>query len=78
MSETNPIRSIAACLAFSSRDWSLNHRDAWIWGVAVGWPEEALQEVARNHNWSPETVARLRALRKRAEEMEKCSHTESG
>jgi hypothetical protein len=54
--------SIEACIAFSSRDWSLNHRDAWIFGVINGWSPEALAEQKQRHNWSDSTVTRLKKL----------------
>ena len=54
--------SIKACIAFSSRDWSLNHRDAWIYGVIMGWSPEALAEQKQIHNWSDSTVTRLKTL----------------
>lgn len=63
--EENPLASIVAAIALSSRDWSANHRDAWLYGVAVGWDAEALVEVAARHKWAPATVARLEDLHRR-------------
>ena len=54
--------SIEACIAYSSRDWSLNHRDAWIYGVIVGYSPEGLAEQKQQHNWSNSTVTRLKKL----------------
>jgi hypothetical protein len=54
--------SIEACIAFSSRDWSLNHRDAWLFGVIMGWSPEALAEQKQRHDWSDIAVARLKKL----------------
>jgi hypothetical protein len=58
--------SLARTLAFSSRDWGTNPRDAWLWGVLNGWDadepgeESAMDEMARTHGWSEATVGRLR------------------
>ena len=69
----NPFESIADTIAFSSRDWGIDPRDAWVYGIAVGWKEEgaqpfpgdndAMTELAEMHGWTPKTVARLRRLR---------------
>jgi hypothetical protein len=29
--------SLGSCLAFHSRDWGEHPRDAWIYGIAIGW-----------------------------------------
>lgn len=58
--------SLARTLAFSSRDWGTNPRDAWLWGVLNGWDadepgeESAMDEMARAHGWGEATVDRLR------------------
>lgn len=57
-----PCQSIAAAIAFSARDWALDHRDAWIYGIVLGW-DETLPDVAERHRWTPETVKRLEMLR---------------
>jgi hypothetical protein len=55
-------------MAFDARDWALDKRDAWLYGLITGWddeeePEEdAMGEVARKHRWSDYDVARLRRL----------------
>lgn len=59
--EENPHTAIADAMNFSSRDWSLNHRDAWIYGIAVGWGD-SINCVADRHRWSDDTVARLQRL----------------
>lgn len=46
----------------SSRDWSLNHRDAWAYGIILGWNDGALAELAVRHRWSDEEVTRLKKL----------------
>ena len=59
--EESPYASIADAMNFSLRDWGLNHRDAWIYGIAVGWGD-AINCVADRHGWTDETVARLQRL----------------
>lgn len=66
MITTNALESIENVLAFSSRDWSVDKRDAWLWGIVYGWDDpdspDAMEEVVALHGWTPEEVARLRGL----------------
>lgn len=72
-----PGEALRNTLAFDPRDWSLNKRDAWLYGIILGWSEEpetgdpdnvggtlctAMEEVATMHGWTDEDVARLRRL----------------
>lgn len=59
----NAADSIANCMAFHVRDWSLDQRDAWMYGIVLGWGN-ALGEVARKHGWPAEDIDRLRRLRR--------------
>jgi hypothetical protein len=67
----NPLIALENICAFTSRDMGANRRDAWLYGIVMGWsdyddpdaPEEsAMQELALKHSWSPEVVARLKRL----------------
>jgi len=58
--------SLLNCVAFCSRDWSQNKRDAWIYGIVCGW-EDAIEDVAQDHNWTPEAVKRLEMLHEQFE-----------
>lgn len=58
----NPLESIATAIAFSPRDWSSHHRDAWIYGIVWGWDKESLEELKNKHKWRDGTVARLKFL----------------
>lgn len=65
----NPLESISSTIAFDSRDWSTDKNDAWIYGIVLGWADEgesedALNDVAETHRWTPDTVDRLKRLRK--------------
>lgn len=67
--DNNPFESLHQTMVASPHDHSINHRDAWIYGIVVGWDEEeggtgAIMEVADRHGWSLATVARLRDLRR--------------
>lgn len=59
----DPKESIACCLVFSPRDHGADHRDAWLYGVVIGWPPEALSELAVRHGWDTYQLARLQQLR---------------
>ena len=54
--------SLAAALSTNPGDQSIDHRDAWIFGILLGW-DEALDGVASRHRWDEETVARLKRYR---------------
>lgn len=56
------LQSAGDCLAFHPRDWSVDRRDAWLWGVIVGWDQDSLWELAAKHGWSAEEVERLQGL----------------
>lgn len=58
----DPGKSLRWVLAFAVRDWSQNRRDAWLWGIIHGWDDEAMAEMASQHDWTPEACARLRRL----------------
>jgi hypothetical protein len=68
--------SVGDAIAFSSRDWARNHRDAWVYGILLGWSCEddhahddvcghdaALTEMAGRHQWDAATVARMHRYR---------------
>jgi hypothetical protein len=55
--------SIRGLMATDARDWAATSRDAWTWGVLIGWPPAALHDVARKHGWSADSVARLKLYR---------------
>lgn len=59
----DPFHSIETATACATRDQSLDKRDAWNWGIVLGWDDEALAEVATRHRWTPAAVDRLKTLR---------------
>lgn len=58
----NSLEAIATCIAFDSRDWSLAKRDAWIYGIVLGWGE-ALPEIQAKHELSDEMIVKMEGLR---------------
>ena len=61
---SNALDSVRAAICLSSRDWSTDSKDAWIYGIVVGWEDAALEEVAKRHNFGYLEVERLRKLNK--------------
>lgn len=57
----NPFTSIHDTICFDSKDYSLNHRDAWLYGIIVGWGD-SLDGISKKHNWSVEMTERLKRL----------------
>jgi hypothetical protein len=55
------LQSIANVMTTDPRDWSIDRRDAWLYGIVVGWGD-ALPEVANRHNWDEKTIERLQRL----------------
>lgn len=68
--------SLERVLTTSSRDWGAYWADAWLYGVLVGWDckdahehddvcggDAAMREMAEQHGWSEDAVARLRWYR---------------
>lgn len=62
MSTTNPFDSLLGTLTGSSRDQSLDRRDAWLYGIVVGWDAASLAELAPKHGWTLQDVERLQLL----------------
>lgn len=81
MTEANvtldPLDSIYTTIAFSSRDMSACKRDAWIYGIVLGW-DESIKEIAEKHNWSEETIKRLKTLHDNFNKLEKQSKKDFG
>lgn len=61
--ENNPFESIHSVMVFDPRDWALNPKDAWIYGIVVRWDNEAsYKELRQKHRWSVSTTERLKLL----------------
>ena len=58
------LESARRCLTASPRDWAATSRDAWLWGLLVGWGPESINEDLKSRcGWSPDDIARLGRLR---------------
>ena len=57
------LSSLSRTVAFHARDWGQHRGDAWLYGVLVGWEDDALPKLAQQHGWSEEYVERLRRYR---------------
>lgn len=55
-------QSLLECIVFGPKHWGEYKRDAWMYGIIVGWGR-SLPEIAKKHHWPPDEVARLRKLR---------------
>lgn len=54
--------SLISVVAFSPRDWSLNAKDAWLYGIICGWDKESLLELKTKFQWSDNETKRLQDL----------------
>jgi hypothetical protein len=45
------------------RDWTADRIDAYLWGVLVGWSDDALEEIAVKHQWNEHRVKYVREMR---------------
>ena len=70
MGTTNPFESLRGVLVGHSRDWSTHRRDAWLYGIVVGW-DSAIEDVQRTHGWPDAEVSRLKRLRRQFVEAER-------
>ena len=71
MSTENPLESLRTAVVFSSKDYGACKRDAWVYGIVVGWDDDALEELSEKHRWDKETVKRLKRLRQAYIKLEK-------
>ena len=66
----NPFDSIRSTMTGHSRDWGANHRDAWLYGIVVGWDDEngnynpdVLSELKESFGWEDADIARMQENR---------------
>jgi hypothetical protein len=71
------LASLHRTMAHDPRDWALDERDAWLWGIVCGWEceeqhdhdvicgrDNALRQVAARHRWPNEAIDRLKTYRR--------------
>jgi hypothetical protein len=68
--EEDPKKSLRLALAFAVDDWGSSRAMAWVWGVVIGWPDDALDECANSFGWDDETKARLVRLHEAFERLD--------
>jgi hypothetical protein len=59
----NPFDALRRCLVSSPRDASKDKRDAWVYGIVIGWTRQCKTQLCRMHQWSDEDWRRLQGLR---------------
>lgn len=59
-----PLHQLQERMCYSSRDWSLDEYDSWIYGIVVGWGC-ALKEISRTHGWQDDEVEYLKLARRK-------------
>lgn len=47
----NPFDSLIRTITSSSKDWSIDERDVWIYGIIVGWDKECYEIFEKKFNW---------------------------
>jgi hypothetical protein len=60
-----PLEALGDVLAFSADDWGETRAMAWVWGIVLGWDDDASAELAAKFRWSAEQIARMQALHER-------------
>jgi hypothetical protein len=61
----DPFESLETTISTHVRDWAADERDAWVWGIVLGWDAASMHELATKFGWTAFTVARLRRLRQK-------------
>lgn len=60
------LHSAHSTIVSHPRDWSLEKRDAWLYGIIVGWGDDpkcdAISEIVADHGFDAATVERMKRL----------------
>lgn len=64
------LNSLRRIIAFDSKDYAQCSRDAWIYGIVLGWDARSIKELKAKFSWSDDTIARLRKYRKAVKEIQ--------
>jgi hypothetical protein len=54
---TNALQKLQEIFAFTSRDCSDDKMIACMYGIIMGWDDDAYSELKTKHNWSDDDVA---------------------
>lgn len=66
----DPLDSLSITLAFATKDWSEQRRDAWIYGIVCGWDMASMHELEDKGFWNKDVSKRLRKLHKNFKKLE--------
>lgn len=58
----NPLQSITTSITLSSKDYSKDQFDAYLYAVCVGWEDGAYKELKERFGWSDKTIAYQKQL----------------
>ena len=59
------VESLYNSIIFPPKDWSLTKHDAWMYGIIVGWDDNAIKELKQRFSWSDKEVQELKDLNKK-------------
>lgn len=67
----NPLDSLRRTMLFHVNGWDSNFRDAWMYGIVVGydWENDYFKEVCERWKWTKEEAENLRKLHEKYEEL---------
>lgn len=74
----NPLESLSVTIPFSPRDWGIEKRDAWVYGIVCGWDDDCRAEFEKKFGWDDATFSRLNRLHERFEEMRRAQSDHIG
>lgn len=58
----NPLEALYRQIVSDSLDYSITKRDAWRYAIVVGWPDNVLNDLAKEYGWSDGDVSRLKRM----------------
>ena len=70
---TNPLQRLSETLAFTARDCGEDKMIAFMYGIIMGWDDEAYAELRVQHNWTDKDIDEfsMEAALRRAETLER-------
>ncbi|MFF7190540.1 hypothetical protein ACFZAR_36215 [Streptomyces sp. NPDC008222] len=57
------VTAVCNMMRVDSRDWAADRVDTYLYGVLIGWDDEALEEVAAKHRWNEHRIKYVREMR---------------
>lgn len=60
---SDAMQSLRNTIVFDSKDYSASRRDAWVYGIVVGWDGPSMRSLKTKFSWDDADVSRLRKLR---------------